>query len=338
VRLAIITLALLSLIMLGCAKATDPLTVEDKSVLVLENIYQTLGIPWDMIVTGSTIFLAEDQGGLSIFDRSSSQLATRMTRPDEFTYFQNIRQLGYNEHYDYLYVYDRYGPARIYVFDVSDIYDIPDFLHLITGDTDRIHYLYTKSDDEGRLEVGITYTNSVFRYGVTDYPMYITQEAIQYNMPNAVLNFHIVGGYAYIAAAQRGLYIFDLEDGTLVSELNMTGEVLDVRVQGNYAYIVAKQEGLLVADVSDKTNPEWISSKSTVGWAQAVDVEGDYLIVGSGGGGAYLFDIGEDPADPKLIQRLTSSETDYVLLVAIKDSSVFIAGRYQGVAEYSIND
>jgi len=337
VRFAIISLALLSIILLGCAKATDPLTVEDKSVLMLENTYQTVGVPWDMIVTGSSIFLAEDQGGLSIFDRASGELATRMTRPDEFSYFQNIRQLGYNEFYDYLYVYDRYGPARIYVFDVSDIYDIPDFLHLITGDTDRIHYLYTKSDEEGSLEVGITYTNSVFRYGVTDYPMYITQEAIQYNMPNVVLNFHIAGQYAYLAAAQRGLYIFDLENGSLVSELNMTGEVLDVRVQGDYAYMVAKQEGLLIADISDKTNPQWINSKSTVGWAQAVDVEGDYLVVGSGGGGAYLYDIGQDPSDPKLLQRLTSSETDYVLLVAIENSRVFVVGRYQGISEYSIN-
>jgi hypothetical protein len=157
-------------------------------------------------------------------------------------------------------------------------------------------------------------------------------------LPNAIRKFHIKDNYVYLAAAQRGMYIFDLTTESLVSELNMTGEALDIRVKDNYAYIVAKQEGLLIADISDKSNPVWLknNTKSTVGWAQSIDISGNYLVVGSGGGGVYLYDISENPAEPKFIERISSDLVDYVYFVKIDNKTIYVAGRYKGVTKINI--
>ncbi len=333
-----------ALLFLSCAKPTDPLATDDKEnrVLIVENVYPTVGIPQDMIVTDSAIFLAEDQAGYSVFDRSTGNLTQRSSHSTTFGDFENIRQLGYADYPGYLYFYDRYGGAAIYIADVNDI-ENPELLDFwIIGNTGNILQLHIKSVEEGKTEVGVRYSNHTFRYGIVehdndDYMLTNLPESLYTGFPNAVGNFHLVDNFGYFAAAQRGLYILDLENSTLLSELNMTGETLDVKVQGNYAYLVAKQEGLLVADISDKENPIWVNSLETVGWAQSLDISGDYLVVGSGGGGAYLYDIGENPAEPKLLDRVTSSVLDYVLLVRIQGERVFAAGRYQGITELSIN-
>ena len=336
----LLSLVLASIFLWGCAKATDPL--ENVDVVTVERIYETVGIPEDMIITDAVIYVAEDQAGFSIFDRTAGALASRITMQDDFIHLSNIKQLGYAEYYQKLFVFDRYGPTRILVYSVEDIYN-PQWIHqIIGGDLASINYLEINNYEDGNIELSIANTNSIFRYGEilppgSEEPYFLALQ--QYPMPNAIRKFHIVDQYAYFAGAQRGMYIFDMESRTLLSELNMTGDALDIRVKGDYAYIVAKQEGLLIADISDKSNPVWLeeNSLSTVGWAQAIDLESDYLVVGSGSGGVYLYDIGQDPARPRLLQRIPSSVVDYVLLVEIKDSKIFVAGRYQGITVLNIN-
>jgi len=327
----VLTTLLISLLILGCAKASNPVKID----IVQEEInYPTVGIPQDMIVTDNAIFVAEDQAGFSVFDRTTGELATRITSTDPYSYFSNIRQLAYAPYQDYLFVMDRYGPATLHLYNVSNLNN-PEYVTYYIGlDVASIYYMEAYSDIDGETFIAISNTNSRFRYGTIETANW---DIAEYNMPNAVRKFHIVDQYAYLAAAQRGLYIFDLESRTLISELNMTGEALDVRVKGDYAYVVAKQEGLLVADISDKTNPIWINQLSTVGWAQAIDLEDNYLVVGSGGGGVYLYDINHDPEQPKLLERIPSTLVDYTLLVAIKNSKIFVAGRYKGISVFDIN-
>jgi len=331
VKFIVLTILIVCLIILGCAKASNPVSID---IVQEEILYPTVGIPQDMIVTETAIFVAEDQAGFSIYDRTTENSIVRITSPDPYSYFSNIRQLAYAPYHDYLFVMDRYGPATLHLYDVSDVSN-PEYLTYYIGlDVANIYYMQAYSDVDGETLIAISNTNSKFRYGTIETANW---EIAEYAMPNAVRKFHIVDQYVYLAAAQRGLYIFDLESRTLISELNMTGEALDVRVNGDYAYVVAKQEGLLIADISDKTNPVWIGQISTVGWAQAIDLENNYLVVGSGGGGVYLYDISHNPEQPKLLDRIPSTVVDYVLLVALKNSKIFVAGRYKGISVFSIN-
>jgi hypothetical protein len=336
-----------SLFLAGCAKASDPVEVEQKNILTVNKVYQTVGIPHDLLVTETKIFVAEDQAGFSIFNRESGTLITRENGfypegpENPFNNFQNVRQLGYIASTQTLVVFDRYGPAQMHVYDLTDINN-PEWVAYMIGDgMFRVQYFDADSDDEGNIVLAISNSNSAFRYGTPEEfeGSFFTQGIPTYYMPNAVEQFHIVDNHVYLAAAQRGLYIFDLETRSLVSELNMTGEALDVKVKGDYAYVVAKQEGLLVADISDKANPVWLvnSTRSTSGWAQSIDVEGDNLVVGSGGGGVYLYDIGENPAEPKFLDRIDSDIVDYTLFVAIENNEIFVAGRYLGISQININ-
>lgn len=324
-----------SIIILGCAKANTPLVVEDIKVMSVEKVLNTIGIPQAIAFSDKNVFVAEDQAGFSIFDKGTGDEVARKYSHSEYDEFSNIRQIGFDQTDNILFVFDRYGPPTIYSFDVTDPKE-PVFKERITaGDIQSTYYMHISNNDDGSIFLGITTTNSTFRFGTIRNP-YVSMEVTNNYMPNAVKKFDIVDNYAYIAASQRGLYIFDMESKKLVSELNMTGDALDVRVKGNYAYVVAKQEGLLVVDISDKENPVWVGSYPTSGWAQAIDVDGDYLVVGSGGGGVYLYDIGQDPAKPKQIDRLTSDVVDYTLLVAIEGKTIYAAGRYKGISKIKI--
>nr|HPI25609.1 hypothetical protein [Candidatus Cloacimonadota bacterium] len=58
------------------------------------------------------------------------------------------------------------------------------------------------------------------------------------------------------------------------------------------------------------------------------------LAVSSGSGGVYFFDV-TDPANPKLIQRIT--ECGYANTVAFVDNQLVIASRDEGILFYDID-
>ncbi len=341
------TIMLVTVLIMGCAKATEPIKVEQKSYLSVEFVYPTVGVPQDMIVTDDYIFLAEDQAGFSIYDIENKSLLNRQkTKPedpfsDNVEYFSNIRQLSYIPEKDLLLVFDRYSPTSIYVYDVSDINDLDYLGNNIGGDLGSIQFLQSYYDEaQDKLMVAIATTNSRFRYGTIEPEWNYVFDTIDYPLPNAIRNFQIVDDYVYFAGAQRGLYLYDKSSMSLVSETNITGEALDVKVKGDYAYVVCKQEGLRVVDISDKDNPVWIEDYyyNTTGFAQSIDIEGDYLVVGSGGGGIYLFDIGTTPEKPVFLERMTTSVVDYVYFVAIRNGKIFVAGQYKGITQLRINN
>jgi len=330
-------LAISSIIFLGCAKANEPLAIEDIKIMSVENVFETVGIPQEMALSEDYLFIAEDQAGFSIFDKKSTDLIVRKDSHSAYDEFSNIRQIGFDSEENILFIFDRYGPPTIYSFDITDPKE-PIFKERITaGDIQSTYYMSISNNEDGSIFLGITTTNSAFRYGTIHKP-YVNMDLTTFHMPNAVKKFDIVDNYAYIAGSQRGLYIFDMESRTLLSELNLTGDALDISVKGDYAYIVAKQEGLIVVDISDKSNPVWDGKTyPTSGWAQSIDLDGDYLVVGSGGGGVYLYDIKNTPEAPKLLDRLSSNEVDYTLLVAIEGETIYAAGRYKGVSKIKID-
>lgn len=330
----------------GCAKSTKPTT---KSILIEETTYETVGRPYDMIVTDDYVFLAEDQAGYSIFSRPSGNLIRRINKRDETAYYANARQLAYLEGEDILVVFDRWSGARLRFYDISDPSE-PAFLHHYQGaGIDRTQYMELFRTPQDNIILVIAYSNSSLRVYSASMAYPFVENYNDFPTPNNINTFVIDDEYLYFSASQRGLYIFEyttemvfgfLEtQAKLLSECNMTGEALDIAVKGNYAYVAARHQGLLVADISDRTAPEWLKDNGyeTSGWAQSVAVEGDYLVVGSGGGGVYLFDISKTPERPHLLDKKGLSYTDYVYLVEIHNGEVFTAGRDKGITKFSIN-
>lgn len=343
--LIIISMAV-TLCLVGCADSTDPVeneeTGETNGVLTKISLFETVGIIWDMIITDNNLYTAEDQAGFAVFDRETSELLKRVTMRDAFIHYANVRALGILEEHDILSVFDRFNNTAIRFYNISDPGN-PDYRHQHTGDGISVtRFIEMINIDEGDPIMTISNSNSTFRTSYIETFVPAPVDFTDFPTPNAINDFQVVGEYVYLSAAQRGMYIYKLDgvNASFVAELNMTGDALDVAVKGDYAYLVTKQEGLQIANISDPYNPVWLeeNSISTSGWAQSVSAEGDYLAVGSGGGGVYLYDISETPEKPQLIDQLSSSETDYVILVEIHNGELFVADRYKGISKYQINN
>ncbi len=333
---------LTALIFFGCAEPTDPAeNVEESKVLSKVHVYETVGIPYDLKVSDQFVFVAEDQAGFSIFNRETKQLESRKTEYAESAPYSNVRQVSYLDGYNSLLVYNRWGGrSAVDGWDISEP-DQPVFVATYQGgDIGSARVIRTITEDD-EIILGVAMSNSIFQYGTVNppddmFPYHFVYRS--YPAYNNLSSFRITDDYVFFSASQRGMYVFDRNSRSFVVEINLTGDALDIAVKGDYAYIVAKQEGLLVVNIADPLNPEWVYSHETTGWAQSVATNDNYLAVGSGGGGAYLFDIGETPEKPKLLERVTSYHTDYVYFVEISNGKLFTAGRYQGITEFRIND
>jgi hypothetical protein len=75
--------------------------------------------------------------------------------------------------------------------------------------------------------------------------------------------------------------------------------------------------------------------QNTSGYAQNLDVYGNYLVVASGGGGAYLFDV-KDPENAELIDRIDDDEIGYVYQVRFFEGAIYAATK-RGVYKLKIN-
>ena len=312
-------LYLIIIIIISCARSTKPVDLND--ILKIDMFYSTTGYGRDIFVSDSLLYIAEDQGGFSIYNHTTN------TRYCHFTDFENARLISVVEEDSTLFVYDRYGEsAGIRVFDISDLTDPQDEM-LLTGL--NIEALKTYANNNGTIEILSTKANKYY-YGEYNGVYWL---AYYFTFPNYLMGFDIDSNFLYLAGEQLGLYISDRTTGDIISMTNTQGEALDVKLVNNYVFIADKQEGFSIIDVSNKENPEIIFQEDTSGWAQSIDVEGDYLVIGSGGGGVYLYDI-SDIQNSRFVDRLDDAIIGYTYRVKIWNEEIFAATK-KGVYKLS---
>ena len=134
----------------------------------------------------------------------------------------------------------------------------------------------------------------------------------------------------------------DMLNPIRLSEVFTKGDCRDVTVRGQYAYVAADQEGLQVFDVSQKNAPRHVGSSIwpddvTVGrYASGVAVAGDYAYLGCGLAGLLVVDVSE-PANPR--HRLTY-RTPWTRMNAYKPvvvgRNLYVAGN--GLRVFDISD
>ena len=319
-------LLLTILLLASCADFLEPII--NNGELVIEAIIPTIGFARDVFVSDDYIYIAEDQAGFSIYDKTNNLLVTHY-----YGNIENARLIQAVDAIKQVFVYDQYGsPAAIMVYDITDPSN-PAEMPPITGQTGDIEALVCDIQPDNSIDVLWTHTN-IYQYGNYDN---IWLGSYAYNFPNAVGGFDIVDTLLFVTGEQRGLYITNRNDGTIISEVNTPGTAVDVKVYGNYAYIADKEYGISVIDISDITRPELIYNHDTSGYAQRIDAEGDYLAVASGGGGVYLFDI-SDRAQPEFTDRWDDSDIGYTYDVDIHEGEVFVATREGVYRMLIIND
>ncbi|MFH1860580.1 MAG: hypothetical protein ABH870_06170, partial [bacterium] len=85
---------------------------------------------------------------------------------------------------------------------------------------------------------------------------------------------------------------------TLVAQTSTVGSAQDVFVVGKYAFVAAGEMGLQIFDISNPYKPRLLGGYDSSGSAQGVFVRGNYAYLADGGEGLRVVDI-TDPTSPK---------------------------------------
>lgn len=336
----VIVLIAIAVTLFSCAKKSTEF--KEKHILQLANSFPLVGNPLDLDIADNKVYIAEDQGGLSIVDLSNNTkkwITSIVSQDNDEVSLIKTRRVSVDLAMKKFFINETVGSDEIRVIDFTN----PDSLKLVdrfSGGTQDINQMkFQKNDNlgaqfvyEGIICVG-TKTN-YGKYGAHDvgFPPYF---AVTLPIENSATSRGAVltGQYIYSAIEQRGLAINNRSTGALIGQLDLPGEAQKVVISNNYAYLACRQAGLQIVDITNPASPVKVGSYDTSGYATNLDVWGDYVVVSSGGGGIYLFDV-TNKANPILKDIVTSC--GYVNNVKFSNGKVVVASRDQGLLVYNL--
>lgn len=324
------------LMLTGCAKRNP--AWQDDEVLSLQKQFPIVGNPLDISFDDRYIYIAQDQGGISIIDTNDDSIRwlTGMVSHDgsqiNFSLISRIAIVG--EH-NRLFVNETTGADEIKIIDVSE-QDSLNVIDAITGgtyDIQDMHFSAIPNPTGPEIIETVFCTRDQINYGRYNGNLWLGTE-FSFTPVGYASGVTMNDQYIFVASQQRGLVIYDMTTHVKISETVVPGEALKVVVQGSYAYIAGKQGGLSVVNFADASAPIVMSTFDTTGYATTIDVKGNWAAVNSGSGGVYLFDI-SSPGNPVLKQRLDS--VGYTNNAKLMGDRLLVATRDEGVLIYEID-
>jgi len=329
-------IALVAILLLSaCAKRNT--TYQDDEWLSLEKELPIVGNPLDITIDNNYVYVAQDQGGISLFRRTDYYQTwfTQLNAADgSQANLGRIKKISVVPELNRMFIIETMNTDRITIVNTSN----PDTLHYVfevIGGTSGIKDLDSYATPEATAPYTMAYTYSsgnTFKYDRYDgsilNPNYYT-----ITLPATISGFKITDNYILFAAEQRGLYIYNRSDRTLLGQITLPGEAQKVVVTGSIAYVASRQGGLCIVDFTDPTAPVLIANYDTSNFATAVDVSGNKAAISAGSSGVYLFDV-SNPNTPTLLQHLTSC--GYVNTAKFMDDKLVVGTRDQGILVYKV--
>lgn len=331
----LLTIALM-LLFAGCAKRNT--AYQDGSVLSLERQIPIVGNALDLSFDDNHIFVAQDQGGISIINKSN--YATRWLTSISATDGSNVtlykmRKIAVVGQYNRMFLNETDGTDKIHIIDISDL-DTLRVIDAITGATTDVQDLMcnpiANPTDGNIIEVSYCAGRNL-HHGRYNGQLWLGS-AFSIYPPATATGMDMNATHVFVSAQQRGLFIYTRDTQQMVSAIAVPGEAQKVKVVGNYAYIASRQGGFHIVDVSNPAAPVLKGGYNTTGYATTVDVSGNLAVVSSGSGGVYVFDI-SNPNAPKLLERLTSA--GYTNNAKFNNGRLIVASRDNGVLVYTID-
>ncbi len=351
-------LLIVSLLLVACAEAGDPVTTEpnpDNEVLLWNQNIAINGYAEDIKAYDDYVLVAEDRAGVSVIDTETldrtwiTSLAND-TGSQELIDNNNIALVPERN----IFAFSESDEADQVIFANIEDLNNPYYVGYTLGGVSAVSELTVKyveeviPDQMGQAVPIFEYTLSSGNYikkGEYGYyyiegmePDYLNLGfSVDINVENKINGFDEDEDYYYVASGQRGFKIVEktATSGNVIADVDTPGDTQKLTIVGNYLYVACRQEGLYVYDVTDRTNPvaEPIYTKSISGIAVDIDYDGNHLALACSSGGVYLFDV-EDPANPSYIEK-DSSHYSHAYCVAVKDNKVYVGGR-DIVAVYAI--
>jgi len=334
---------LLTLFIVGCAEANDPVDSANSYLTEVVRV-PTNGNAIALDVGTETIAVAEYDAGLSFIDKETF---------DRTWYHQLIAEDGS--------VIDLSRNRKIVVVEEHDLLFVTE-----EAESDNIRILNTAKEDTLTILPGIlggTYGIQQLEYEAYVDPApgpfqdyiamgsFCSGEALkiipfdglsqtmpgllkEFLFPAKLAGYTITDEYVYAACGQRGIIISDYETTSILAEFDTPGEALSIVVNGDFAYITARQSGFLVYNISDLNNVTLVYEYDTTGYAKELSVTDSFVAVASGGGGLYLFNVA-DKNNIRFMERVT--DIGYTNDVTIEDKRVYVGTRDEGLVVFDID-
>ncbi len=134
----------------------------------------------------------------------------------------------------------------------------------------------------------------------------------------------------YAAGGGSGLFTVDLSDPLSPKEaglLSLDGFQYDVKIANGRLYTAGAWGGVHVLDITDPLNPVKAANAYTPGWAMALAVDGNNLLVLDGADGALLYGV----AGVQPVRMSAVSLSGYVAAGTLDGASAFVLDREKGL-------
>jgi hypothetical protein len=283
------------------------------------------GLTRDVVVLGTTAFIADGDDGLYEIDISTPSAPVAVD--SNYAHFASCTATGLDIEGSNLFVAS--GSEGLKIYDVSDI-------NTLVGSYNTSGNAYNVFLDDTIAYIADG-TNGLVILDVSDptTPALI-QTYDSFSDPGDVAkDVKVVSDTAYIAVAYEGLWIVDVRDPSnpqYVGHRSMAGEVYAVAVDvlSKYAYIADGTDGLRIVDVEPATSPNIINTVTTSGTVRDVAVNGNYAYLADGTGGLRVVNIMNPLAAYEVGYYDTGDDAygvfvmDYYLYLADYEDGLFI--------------
>ena len=344
--LLLILISAILVLLVGCAQPNDPAKeVEEEEINYLEEVafYETEGYVVDLDFGENYLYVAEDEGGFSIYNIESDTLCSR-TRGyysnDLYYTMSNIRLITVEETSKKILAYNKYGTnAGMHIFDISDP-NIPYHLFHHAGNTGDVTDLTSTAIDTLQFQFYWSndyeyYSGKCRKWEASEIWGIQGEVAVNLGFDVAQMDEDYDNGTIYCASKQLGMKIVNKTDFSTIGTISTLGQTIAVKVVDSLAYLGNREEGIQIIDFTDLENPVELFNYNTVGLASdiSVDVEKNIFALASTSGGVYLFKGSNDEIER--LQRIDDSEIGYTNVVAIKGDYLYVGTRY-GIHKYLI--
>ncbi len=285
----------------------------------LENLY-------NLVVQGTTAYVAAGLDGLYIFDVSNPTMPTLLgTYDSDFASYVQVSG-------DYAYLSD--SELSLLVIDISNPAS-PSLVdtYVATGDPRDIHIdgttAYAVYSGVGLVTLDISNPASIQQIGTY---------SMSPSLSGSLLDIEVEGSTAYVAGGGHGLHIFDVSNlaAPSLTSSYFTSEVAQrVSIQNSLAYVANSLTGIQVIDVSTPASPTLHGYiDDTLVNAQDITLVGDVAYIADRENGLQVYNT-TNIGTPLIA---TQDTPDVARGVAVSGSTAYVADFESGVQFYDITD
>jgi len=323
-------------LLISCADKPDL----SNTPLQIEKVITTHGNPVDFDLSQKTIFVAEDQVGFTLYNRSSGTQIYHQ-HEENYNFWTQITLVRYYEPHNVILVYDRTNNNLFHLFKYNEasltVTESPSPPASNSNNIRDIVFDDTPINDQrfrtfyGFYGAGVNNINRAF-FDIGNTTATLIAEIPYVEINNPIYNLKLHGDYIIAAMGTIGVTIFDKN---LSASYNCptNNNARAVAVNGDIVYVADYNEGICLIDIADITQPALLGRKIEIsGRATTIDISGNQMAIGSNnGGGLYLFNIA-DPLNPVELAHLTREKIGTTInKVKFYNGKLYIASREKGI-------